>query len=87
MAAIGWAALFVFFTSIMSLGRAGYEQNVTAAWVLLGIATVSALVVMWAFGVLDRRATRKPVSPYFERQQALSTLDRRDGVGNRKANQ
>lgn len=85
MAAIGWGALFVACFCIFSLGFAARDTTAVAVWVLLILAVSASMVALWAFGVLDRRKTPRPVSPSFERGQALSTLDRRDGVGDRLA--
>lgn len=85
MAQIGWGALFVFLFCMFSLGLGTHEAP--AQWALLALAVVTALVALWAFGVLSNRPTpARPVSPYYERQ-TLSRLDRLDGVGNRTKDQ
>lgn len=54
----------------------------TALLAVCGAIPTIALIVLWR----DPQEPR-PVSPHFERAQALSTLDRLDGVGNRKASE
>lgn len=80
MAQIAWAAFAVFIFCMVSLGIG--PETPGAVWAILILAAVMAVVCLCAFWHMSARPS-KPVSPYFERAQALSRLDRLDGVGNR----
>jgi flagellar biogenesis protein FliO len=75
MATLRWASFWIFMVC-MGVFSTGFRDLA-----VLTLALVMFLICMWTFR--EKRPAR-PVSPYFERQQALSTLDRRDGVGTRK---
>ena len=80
MAQIAWAAFTVFIFCMVSLGTG--PDDPAAVWAILLLAAVMAVVCLCAFWHMSARPS-KPVSPHFERAQALSRLDRLDGVGNR----